>query len=87
MSSYVSLIKVDEALILSFLLLHRLEEEGSYEVAAGWAFFHGELDLAIEVLSRGGKEFKLICCNQRGDASLRYIFLLTKDAIVLHLNR
>ena len=24
-------------------------------MAAGWAFFHGELDLAIEVLSRGGK--------------------------------
>lgn len=46
---------VDEALILSFLLFDRLEEEGSYEVAAGWAFFHGELDLAIEVLSRGGK--------------------------------
>lgn len=36
--------------------LFRLESEGSYEVAAGWAFFHGELDLAIEVLSRGGEE-------------------------------
>lgn len=34
---------------------NRLESDGSYEMAAGWAFFHGELDLAIEVLSRGGK--------------------------------
>ncbi|KAG0245518.1 hypothetical protein BGX31_007311 [Mortierella sp. GBA43] len=37
----------------------RLESEGSFEVAAGWAFFHGELDLAIEVLSRGDDKLKL----------------------------
>ncbi|KAF9138717.1 hypothetical protein BG015_002278 [Linnemannia schmuckeri] len=40
--------------------VERLEEEGSYEVAAGWAFFHGELDLAIEVLSRGDDKLKLM---------------------------
>ncbi|KAF9363112.1 hypothetical protein BGX34_004832 [Mortierella sp. NVP85] len=40
--------------------VERLEGEGSYEVAAGWAFFHGELDLAIEVLSRGDDKLKLM---------------------------
>lgn len=41
---------------MSCLFTNRLENDGSYEMAAGWAFFHGELDLAIEVLSRGGKK-------------------------------
>ncbi|KAF9194611.1 hypothetical protein BGZ50_005971 [Haplosporangium sp. Z 11] len=40
--------------------VERLEREGSFEVAAGWAFFHGELDLAIEVLSRGDDKLKLM---------------------------
>ncbi|KAG0323147.1 hypothetical protein BGZ99_002924, partial [Dissophora globulifera] len=40
--------------------VERLEGEGSYEVAAGWAFFHGELDLAIGVLSRGDDKLKLM---------------------------
>ncbi|KAF9946376.1 hypothetical protein BGZ72_000381 [Mortierella alpina] len=40
--------------------VERLESEGSYEVAAGWALFHGELDLAIEVLSRGDDKLKLM---------------------------
>ncbi|KAI1320079.1 hypothetical protein EDD11_002051 [Mortierella claussenii] len=40
--------------------VEKLEGEGSYEVAAGWAFFHGELDLAIEVLSRGDDKLKLM---------------------------
>ncbi|KAF9979599.1 hypothetical protein BGZ65_006300, partial [Modicella reniformis] len=40
--------------------VERLESEGSFEVAAGWAFFHGELDLAIEVLSRGDDKLKLM---------------------------
>ncbi|KAF9583248.1 hypothetical protein BGW38_009933, partial [Lunasporangiospora selenospora] len=38
----------------------RLENEGSFEAAAGWAFFHGDLDLAIEVLSRGDDKLKLM---------------------------
>ncbi|KAF9919630.1 hypothetical protein FBU30_010724 [Linnemannia zychae] len=40
--------------------VEKLEEEGSYEAAAGWAFFHGELDLAIEVLGRGDEKLKLM---------------------------
>ncbi|KAG0367163.1 hypothetical protein BGZ54_004307 [Gamsiella multidivaricata] len=40
--------------------VEKLESEGSYEVAAGWAFFHGELDLAIDVLSRGDDKLKLM---------------------------
>ncbi|KAF9996997.1 hypothetical protein BGZ79_009266 [Entomortierella chlamydospora] len=40
--------------------VERFESEGSYEAAAGWAFFHGELDLAIEVLSRGDDKLKLM---------------------------
>ncbi|KAI8604337.1 hypothetical protein EDD21DRAFT_366575 [Dissophora ornata] len=40
--------------------VERLEGEGSFEAAAGWAFFHGELDLAIEVLSRGDDKLKLM---------------------------
>ncbi|KAF9916366.1 hypothetical protein BX616_003952 [Lobosporangium transversale] len=40
--------------------VERLEDEGSYEVAAGWAFFHGELDLAIEVLGHGDDKLKLM---------------------------
>ncbi|KAF9434733.1 hypothetical protein BGZ76_007530 [Entomortierella beljakovae] len=40
--------------------VERFESEGSFEAAAGWAFFHGELDLAIEVLSRGDDKLKLM---------------------------
>ncbi|KAG0043541.1 hypothetical protein BGZ83_011281 [Gryganskiella cystojenkinii] len=40
--------------------VEKLESEGSYEVAAGWAFFHGELDLSIDVLSRGDDKLKLM---------------------------
>ncbi|KAF9305749.1 hypothetical protein BGZ74_009090 [Mortierella antarctica] len=40
--------------------VEKLENDGSYEMAAGWAFFHGELDLAIEVLSRGDDKLKLM---------------------------
>ncbi|KAF9968997.1 hypothetical protein BGZ73_008913, partial [Actinomortierella ambigua] len=40
--------------------LERLEGEGRYEEAAGWAFFHGQLDLAIETLGRGDDKLKLM---------------------------
>ncbi|KAF8977016.1 hypothetical protein BGZ46_007727 [Entomortierella lignicola] len=40
--------------------VERFENEENFEAAAGWAFFHGELDLAIEVLSRGDEKLKLM---------------------------
>ncbi|KAG0640454.1 hypothetical protein HOY80DRAFT_1069223 [Tuber brumale] len=40
--------------------IRRLEEEDRYAKAAGWAFFHGDIERSIKSLSQGGQQMKLM---------------------------
>ncbi|RPA99780.1 hypothetical protein L873DRAFT_1767099 [Choiromyces venosus 120613-1] len=40
--------------------IQRLEKEGQYAKAAGWALFHGDIERSIKSLSQGGQQMKLM---------------------------
>ncbi|PWW73390.1 hypothetical protein C7212DRAFT_359727 [Tuber magnatum] len=40
--------------------IRRLEKEGQYAKAAGWALFHGDVERSIKSLSQGGQQMKLM---------------------------
>ena len=43
-----------------FPMHHRLEGDGQYAKAAGWALFHGDMERSIKSLSQGGQQMKLM---------------------------